>query len=49
MLQISKKITGNNPNLDIVNINAYTIFGQILSICSQYIERKLNSCINQRP
>ena len=27
-------ITGNNPNLDIVNINAYTKFGEIISICS---------------
>ena len=24
-----------NPNLDLVNINAYTKFGEILSICSQ--------------
>ena len=23
----------NNPNLDLVNINAYTKFGKILSIC----------------
>ena len=34
MLQISKKITVNNPNIYIVNINAYTKFGEILSICS---------------
>ena len=32
------KMTGNNPNLDSVNINAYTKFGQILSISSQDIE-----------
>ena len=25
-------MTGNNPNLDLVNINAHTKFGQILSI-----------------
>ena len=37
------KITGNNPNLEFVNINAYTKFGQILSISSQDIERKWNS------
>ena len=37
----------NNPNLDIVNMNAYTKFGEILSICSQDIERKQNSDINQ--
>ena len=27
----------NNPNLDLVNINAYTILGEILSIGSQDI------------
>ena len=30
----------NNPNLDLVSINAYTIFGEILSIGSQDIELK---------
>ena len=30
--------TCNNPNLDLVNINAHTKFGQILSISSQDIE-----------
>ena len=34
--------TRKNPNLDLVNINAYTTFGKILSICSQNIERKQN-------
>ena len=42
-------MTGNNPYLDLVNINEYinfvesypyTKFGQILSICSQDIEQK---------
>ena len=33
-------MTGNNPKLDLVNINAYTKFGEILSFCSQDIERK---------
>ena len=46
-----RKITGNNPNL--VNINAHTKFGKILSISSQDIERKqkseLNSDISQGP
>ena len=37
------KMTGNNPNLDIVNMNAYIKFGKILSISSQDIERKQNS------
>ena len=32
----------DNPNLDIVSIDAYTKFGKILSICSQDIERKRN-------
>ena len=30
-----RKITGNYPNPDLVNINVYTKFGQILSICSK--------------
>ena len=32
----------NNLKLDLVNINAYTKFGEILSFCSQDIERKQN-------
>ena len=35
-----RKVTGNNPKLDLVNINAYKKFGQILSISSENIERK---------
>ena len=35
-------MTGNSPNFDVVNINAYIKFGEILSICSQDIERKQN-------
>ena len=42
-------MTGNNPNLDLVNINAYKKFGEILSICSQNIEGKIKSDINQGP
>ena len=30
----SRKMTGNDPKLDLVNINAHTKFGLILSICS---------------
>ena len=30
----------NNPNLDLININAYIKFGENLSICSQNIEQK---------
>ena len=39
----------NSPKLDIVNINSYIKFGEILSICSQDIERKQNSGVNQGP
>ena len=35
----SLKLTRNNPNLDLVNINAYEKLGQIPSNCSQDIER----------
>ena len=38
-----------NPNLDIINVNVYTKFGLILSFCSQDIEPKRNSDINQGP
>ena len=35
------------PNLDVVNINAYAIFGQNPSSISQDIDLKRNSDINQ--
>ena len=35
-------MTGNNPNIDLVNITAHTKFGPILSISSQDFERKQN-------
>ena len=38
----NKKKTGNNPNPDLVNINAHTKFGEVLSICFKDIERKGN-------
>ena len=31
-----RKMTGNNPSLNLVNINAHTKYGQILSISSRY-------------
>ena len=31
----------NNPNIDLVNINEYIKFGEMLSISSQDIEQKL--------
>ena len=43
------KIMCNNPNVDLVNMNAFMKFGEILSICSQDIERKLNFGVNQGP
>ena len=42
-------MTDNNPKLDLVNVEVHTKFGQILSICSQDIERKRNSDVNQGP
>ena len=40
-----RKITGNN----LININAFTKFGPILSIHSEHIERKRNSDTNEGP
>ena len=48
-VKILQKMTGNNPKLDLVNVNVHTKFGQILSICSQDIERKRNSDVNIGP
>ena len=48
-VNILRKMMGNNPKLDLVNVDVHTKFGQILSICSQDIERKRNSDINQGP
>ena len=42
-------MTFNNPNLELVNINAHVKFGEIMSICSQDIERKRNFGVNQGP
>ena len=39
----------NNHKLDLVNLNAYKQFGEILSICSQDIEWKQISGVNQGP
>ena len=43
------KMTGNNPTLDLVNVDVHTKFSRILSIHSQDIERKRNSDVNQGP
>ena len=44
-----QKMMCNNFNVDPINMNAYVKFGEILSICSQDIERKRNFGINQGP
>ena len=41
------KMTGNNPKLDLVNVDVHAKVGQILAIGSQDIERKRNSDVNQ--
>ena len=48
-VNILRKMTGNNPKLDLVNDDVHTKFGQILSIRSQDIERNQNSDVNQGP
>ena len=44
-----KKMMCINTMLDHVNVNAYIKFGEILSICSQDVERKQNFGVNQGP
>ena len=48
-VKILRKMMGNNPKLDLVNVDVHTKFGWILSIRSQDIERKRNSEVNQGP
>ena len=48
-VKILRKMMGNNPKLDLVNVDVHTKFGRILSIPSQDIERKRNSNVNQGP
>ena len=45
-IKILRKMTGNNPKLDLANDDVHTKFGRILSIRSQDIERKGNSDAN---
>ena len=42
-----RKRTCNNPKPDLVNVNAYIQFGEIMSPSSQDIERKRNFGINK--
>ena len=46
-VKILRKMTGNNPKLDLIKADVHTKFGQILSIGSRDIERKRNSDVNQ--
>ena len=48
-VKILRKMKGNNTKLDLVNDDVHTKFGRILSICSQDIEWKQNSEVNQGP
>ena len=48
-VKILRKMMGNNPKVDLVNADVHTKFGQILLICSNDIERKRNSDVNQGP
>ena len=48
-VKILRKMKGNNPKLDLVNVDVHTKFGRILSIRSQDIERKQNSDVDQGP
>ena len=45
-VKILRKMMGNNPKLDLVNVDVHTKFGRIRS---QDIERKQNSDVNQGP
>ena len=42
-------MTGNNPKLNLVNVDVHAKFGQILSIHSRDIELKRNSDVSQGP
>ena len=46
-VKILRKMTGNNPKLDLVNVDVHTKLGRILSIRSHDIERKRNPDVNQ--
>ena len=48
-VKILRKMTGNNPKLDLVNVDVQTKLRQILSIRSQDIERKRNFDVNLGP
>ena len=41
-------MTGNNTNLDLVNMNAYIKFDENMSVCSQDIKWKRNSSLHKK-
>ena len=43
------KMMCNNDKLDLVNMKPYIKIGEIMSICSQNIERKRYFAVNQWP
>ena len=47
--RVRKTLTGNNPKLDLVKVDAHKKIGKIMSIRSQDIEWKRNSDVNQGP
>ena len=46
-LPLQDRVKNTCTQLDLVNKNAYIKFGEIMSICSQDIERKRNFGVNQ--
>ena len=48
-VEILPIIMGNNPKLNLINVDVHTMFSQILSVHSQDTERKQNFEVNQRP
>ena len=44
-----RKMTCNNPKLDLVNKIPYIKFGEYMSICSTDIVRKRNFVVNKKP
>ena len=44
-----RKMTWNNPKLDLINMKASIKFSENLSICFKDSERKRSSCVNQGP
>ena len=49
LVEIWENLNCKNPKLDLVNINAYIKFSEIMSICSQDIEQKRNFGVHRGP